>query len=135
MTKRTKTVKTSVNIRHHVRAREVASDLASRGAAGASAAAGGAAAGQAGQRDATMRITAISLRRRPDRWSACEEHLRQGIGLRELERLDKYLKRGAEKGLTKRNSRIYYEALELRDLLAQESAEGRVEVTAEDKRV
>ncbi len=31
---------------------------------------------QEGQRDATMRITAISLRRRPDRWSACEEHLR-----------------------------------------------------------
>ena len=80
---------------------------------------------------------------------ACEEQLRLGIGLRELERLETNLRRGAEKGLNKRNSRVralrraapappprvfplqrplhsrpqvYYEALELRDLLAAEGA-------------
>ena len=55
----------------------------------------------------------------------CEESLRLAIGLRDLDRLDKYLLVGKERGLTKFNSRIFYEAGELRDLLEAEGETSR----------
>ena len=50
--------------------------------------------------------------------SECEDRLRQAIGLRELDRLNLLLEAATASGLSKRNSRIYFEALELRDLLS-----------------
>ena len=35
-----------------------------------------------------MRVTAISLRRRPDRWSACEAHMRAILPEDLLDRFD-----------------------------------------------
>ena len=53
--------------------------------------------------------------------SRCEDDLRQAIGLRELPQLEALLAVGADKGLTKRNSRIFFEGLELRELLQAEA--------------
>lgn len=50
----------------------------------------------------------------------CEESLRLAIGLRDLEQLGKYLAIGTERGLDKTNSRIFFEANELKDLLEAE---------------
>ena len=49
--------------------------------------------------------------------SECEDRLRQAIGLRDLAKLDKLLDVSVSHGLSMRNSRIFFEALELRDLL------------------
>ena len=57
--------------------------------------------------------------------SSAEELLRRDIGLRDLKPLEGHLKAGAEAGLDKRNSRIFFEALELRDLLQAEGAGSR----------
>ena len=56
----------------------------------------------------------------------CEESLRLAIGLRDLHRLSTYLAQGVERGLTKRNSHIFYAATELNELLiAEGSAQAR----------
>ena len=52
----------------------------------------------------------------------CEESLRLAIGLRDLPRLARYLALGVERGLTKRNSQIFYAATELHELLVAEGA-------------
>lgn len=52
----------------------------------------------------------------------CEESLRLAIGLRDLHRLSTYLALGVERGLTKRNSHIFYAATELNELLVAEGA-------------
>ena len=54
--------------------------------------------------------------------SRCEDELRQAVGLRELSTLQPLLAAAAHQGLSKRNSRIYFEALELRDLLQAEAS-------------
>ena len=52
----------------------------------------------------------------------CEESLRLAIGLRDLPRLARYLALGVERGLTKRNSQVFYAATELHELLVAEGA-------------
>lgn len=54
--------------------------------------------------------------------SQCEDSLRQAIGLRELPSLEALIEASAGKGLSKKNSRVYFEAIELRDLLRAEAA-------------
>ena len=55
--------------------------------------------------------------------SEAEEALRQAFGLREKERLAMLLDAAAERGLSKANSRVYFEALELKELLARRGRE------------
>ena len=52
----------------------------------------------------------------------CEESLRLAIGLRDPHRLSTYLAMGVERGLTKRNSHVFYAATELNELLVAEGA-------------
>ena len=54
--------------------------------------------------------------------SECEDALRQAIGLRELPRLTSLLASGEEAGLTRMNSSVFFDAVELCELLQAEGA-------------
>ena len=56
------------------------------------------------------------------KFKAQEDKLRQAIGLRDLGQLTSMLQTAATFGLTKANSRVFFEAHSLRDLLAAEDA-------------
>jgi len=58
--------------------------------------------------------------------SYAEDGLRTAVGLRDLAMLSKQLPHAQHVGLSKRNSRIFFEALELFDLLTAEEATQRV---------
>ncbi|MAT98943.1 MAG: hypothetical protein CL608_17505, partial [Anaerolineaceae bacterium] len=67
--------------------------------------------------------------------SDAEEALRAAVGLRDLPTLREKLPAAAKAGLSKRNSRVYFEACELTDLLATQAAMQRTAKMAAAPRV